>query len=142
MSTVQTLGMCLAMGTALFGITVLFGWLSITYNLNSNLFKWLLLPTLGYCIAVCLNIVIQYTSCGFVKFDKIAYNSLYVLYFILFFLGITLFGFVRAPIIAAVPTTLRVGYGGIFAIGFYMFWAGMFGEAFSGGFAQGCGSDP
>ena len=89
-----------------------------------------------------MNTIIQYTSCGFVKFDKIAYNSLYVLYFILFFLGITLFGFVRAPIIAAGPSNLRIGYGGLFAIGFYMFWAGMFGEAFSGGFAQGCGSDP
>jgi hypothetical protein len=120
------------------GITILFGWLSITYNLNANLFKWLLLPTLGYCFAFAINSITQYTSCGFVNPGQIATGSLSVLYSILFFLVLSLSGFIRSPIVSAVPMLYRAKYGGLFAIGFYMFWAGMFGEAFAGGFAQGC----
>jgi hypothetical protein len=142
MTSAQTIGLSVASGITLFAITLLFGWLSVTYNLNSNLFKWLLLPTLGYCFAFGINCIVQYTSCGYVLPGQMALGTLPVLYSILFFLVITLLRIVRSPISVIVPVNLRIKYGGLFALAFYMFWAGMFGEAFSGGFAQGCGSDP
>jgi hypothetical protein len=142
MSTTQTLGLSFAMGSCLLGITLLLGWLSNEYKLNANLLKWLLLPTLGYCIALGLNLFMQYVSCGKVFVEQIALGSIPVLVSILIFLLLTLVGFVRAPIQSAVPLVLREKYGGILSIGFYMFWAGMFGEAISGGIAQGCGKSP
>jgi len=138
MSTTQTLGVSFAMGFCLFGITILFGWASIVYRLNSSIFKWIVLPILGYCIAIGLNSIVQYASCGTVHVLNIVQGSLPVLYCIVGFLLLTLLGFVRAPIVSAVPSIYQVRYGGLFALGFYMFWAGMFGEAFAGGFAQGC----
>jgi hypothetical protein len=38
----------------------------------------------------------------------------------------------------AVSVSYKAQYGGLLAIAFYMFWAGMFGEAIAGGFIQGC----
>jgi hypothetical protein len=67
-----------------------------------------------------------------------ALGSLPVLYSILIVLVLTLARIVRSPIAVTVPMSIRIRYGGLFALGFYMFWAGMFGEAFAGGLAQGC----
>jgi phosphate/sulfate permease len=139
-TTAQTLGLSVGLGMCLFAITIFFGWLSISYNLNQNFLKWVLLPTLGYIIAIGFNSLIQGVSCKNVEFYQIAVGSLPVLTFIYFFLLLTLLGFVRAPIQSAVPLRYRQIYGGILSIGFYMFWAGMFGEAVSGGFAQICKS--
>jgi len=138
MTRAQTIGLSVSTGIALFVITVLFGWLSVTYNLNANLFKWLLLPTLGYCIAFGINCIVQYTSCGYVNPGQMALGTLPVLYSILIGLVLTLARIVRSPIAVTVPVAIRAKYGGLLALGFYMFWAGMFGEAFAGGFAQGC----
>jgi len=138
MSNVQTFGVSFAMGAILFGLSILLGWLSINYNLNANMLKWLLLPALGYSVAFGLNCLLQYVSCGKVIPESVAKGSLYVLASMFIFLLITLLGVVRAPIAIAVPLTLRAKYGGLLALSYYMFWAGMFGEAIASGFAQGC----
>jgi hypothetical protein len=141
MSTTETLGLSLALGVILFGMTLLFAWMSDVYGVNYTFLKWLVLPTLGYCVALGLNAVTQYVSCnGAINISQLSLGSIPIVLSIYFFLLLSLFGFVRAPIQSALSMNLRLKYGTTFAIAFYMFWAGMFGEAISGGFAQGCGN--
>ena len=138
MGTAQTLGMSAAMGTSLIGITVLLGWLHVQSGWNDNMLKWILLPTLGFLVAFGLNSILQYTTCSTVKLKQVAYGSATVLIFIILGLFMTLVSFVRTPIESIVPLPYKASYGGIYAIAFYMFWAGMFGEAIASGFAQSC----
>jgi hypothetical protein len=139
MSTTQTFGISFGMGLALFGMTMLLAWASITYNWNQNLLKFLLLPTLGYGLALAFNSLLQYTTCTTVKIEQIAIASVPVLLAIGAGLLVTLFPFIRSPIESIFSGSTRFVYGGAFAIGFYMFWAGMFGEAIASGMAQSCG---
>jgi len=138
MSTTTTLWISVAVGVALFTITLLMGYLHTTYKLNGDFLKWLVLPTLGYLITLGLNSFIQSVSCGKVKIQQIAMGSLSVPIAILLFLILTLSSWVRSPVTAAVPFNLRAEYAGLLAVGFYMFWAGMFGESVASGFAQSC----
>ncbi len=127
------------MGLALFGLTMLLAWASITYNWNQNLLKFLLLPTLGYGLALAFNSLLQYTTCTTVKIEQIAIASVPILLAIGAGLLLTLFPFIRSPIESIFSGSTKLVYGGAFAIGFYMFWAGMFGEAIASGMAQSCG---
>jgi hypothetical protein len=138
MGSAQTLGMSAAMGASLIGITILLGWLHIQSGWNDNMLKWFLLPTLGFLVAFGLNSILQYTTCNTVKLKQVAYGSSTVLIFILLGLILTLSSTVRSPIESIVPAPYKSSYGGIYAIAFYMFWSGMFGEAIASGFAQSC----
>ena len=138
MSTTTTFWISIAIGTALFTITLLLGYLNITYNINANLLKWLLLPTLGYGITLGLNTFLQSTMCGKTNIQQIAMGSLTVPIAILLFLILSLSPFIRNPVESAISYPLRQKYGGLFAVGFYMFWAGMFGESIASGFAHSC----
>ena len=139
MPTGTTVGLSVAVGMALAATALTTGWLSIRYGLNQNLLKWIVLPTVGYAIALAINAFVQQISCGSVRMEQIALANIPVLGAILLFLLITLSSMVRGPIEQAVDGVYRAQWGGIFAIAFYMFWAGMFGEAFAGGLAQSCG---
>lgn len=138
MATAQILGYSFAMGISLFTLTIILGWLSNSMNWNANFLKWLVLPVLGYGFALSINALAQYTSCGSVRFGTIAMTSTSNLVAILAALVLTLFSIVRSPILSAIPYAYQASYGGILAISFYMFWAGMFGEAVAGGMSQIC----
>ena len=133
-----TMGLSIAMGIVLFTITFLFGHLHMSYGIHADFLKWLVLPTVGYGIAVGLNAFIQSVTCGSVKIQQIAMGSLSIPIAILFFLILSLSSFIRSPVEIAVPSYFRAKYAGIFAVGFYMFWAGMFGESLASGLAQSC----
>jgi len=139
MSTTQTFGVSFAMGLALFGVTMLLAWVSMTYGWGANGLKWLLLPTLGYGIALGLNSLLQYTTCSSVKAGQIALASVPILIAVYIGLLVTLVPFIRSPIETILGGSTRAVYGGAFAVAFYMFWAGMFGEAIASGMAQSCG---
>lgn len=139
MSTTQTFGVSFALGLALFGLTMLLAWVSITYGWNANMLKWMLLPTLGYAFALGFNSLLQYTSCTTVKAGQIALASVPIGIAVVLGLLITLLPFIRSPIESIVSGPTRAMYGGAFAVAFYMFWAGMFGEAIASGMAQSCG---
>lgn len=138
MSSTKTFWLSLCIGVSLFTLTILLAYVHLTYNINSNLLKWLFLPTLGYIITIGFNSFIQNIFCGSINIKQILIGSLSVPIAIILFLILSYFSFVRYPIESAVPSNLRDNYGGIFAIAFYMFWAGMFGESFSSGFSQSC----
>jgi hypothetical protein len=132
--------MSVCIGISLFTLTFLLAYLHLNYKFSLGLLKWLVLPTLGYGITIGFNSFVQSVSCGFINIKQIALGSLPVLGAIFGFLFLTLMSFVKSPVISAVPPNLRFNYGEIFALSFYMFWAGMFGESLSSGFAQSCTS--
>ena len=140
MASSQILGLSFAMGLSLLAITMIFGWLSNTYNWSSNFLKWVLLPAFGYSIAIGLNSLNQYMTCKTLRPGQIAITSVTIPIAIFGFLLLTLLPFIRMPIEMAVPTEYMARYGGVVAVAFYMFWAGMFGEGIAGGFSQACPS--
>jgi hypothetical protein len=140
MSSSQILGLSFAMGMSLLAITLLLGWLSNTYSFSENILKWVILPVLGYGIALGLNSLNQYLTCKTILPGQIAIISVTVPIAIFGFLLLTLLPFIRMPIEMAVPTKYVAQYGGVIAVAFYMFWAGMFGEGIAGGFSQSCPS--
>ncbi len=140
MSSSQILGLSFAMGMSLLAITLLLGWLSNTYSFSENILKWVILPVLGYGIALGLNSLNQYLTCKTIRPGQIAIISVTVPIAIFGFLLLTLLPFIRMPIEMAVPTKYVAQYGGVIAVAFYMFWAGMFGEGIAGGFSQSCPS--
>ena len=140
MGTTNTLWMSACIGISLFTLTFLLSYLHLTYRINANLLKWIFLPTLGYGITLGFNSFIQRVSCGSVNISQIAMGCLPIPIAIIFFLLLSLMSFVRNPVEKALPLIMRENYGGIFAIAFYMFWAGMFGESLASGFAQNCSS--
>lgn len=138
MSFATTFGLSFSMGAALVGISLFIGWLSVMYRFNESALKWILLPTLGYGIAVALNLGVQLVSCKKSSIRQIAIGSTVIPVAIFLFLALLMLGFIRAPVEQAVPLQYRLQYGSSMALAFYMFWAGMFGEALAGGFAQAC----
>ena len=135
-----TIWASVGLGVAFFTITVLFGHMARTYNINGNFLKWLLLPTVGYLITLGFNAFIQSIKCKTVNIKQIAMGSLTAPISIIFFLLLTLSSFVRSPVEATVPFALKAKYAGLFSLAFYMFWAGMFGESIASGFAMSCPS--
>ena len=140
MSTTTTLWTSVAVGTVLFTITILLGFINIQYDINANFLKWIVLPTVGYLITIGFNAFIQSTVCKSINIKQIAMGSLSVPITILIFLLLSLVPFIRSPIEEAVPYKLRDKYSVLFAIAFYMFWAGMFGESVASGFSMSCAS--
>jgi hypothetical protein len=138
MPSAQTISVSAAMGILFFGLTILFAWLTQTYGWNANLLKWAGLPMIGFGIALGMNAILQYTSCQSIQIFQLVKASSAVLIAIILALAVTMIGIVRAPIEAAVPLGYKLKYAGMFAVAFYMFWAGMFGEALASGFAQVC----
>jgi hypothetical protein len=138
MPSAQTIGVSAAMGILFFGMTMLFAWLTQTYGWSANLLKWVGLPMIAFGIALGMNAILQYTSCQSIQLFQLLKASSTVLIAVLIALMVTMAGIVRAPIESAVPLAYKLKYAGTFAIAFYMFWAGMFGEALASGFAQVC----
>jgi hypothetical protein len=138
MASGTTLGISLAMGLSLAAMAMFIGWAAVQYGLSETMLKWALLPTLGYAIGIGLNLLVQQVSCGKVNYKQIAVGTTAIPLAILLFLLLSSAGIVRAPVVDAVPLAYKLQYGASFAVAFYMFWAGMFGEAISGGFAQSC----
>ncbi len=135
----STMMMSVGVGFALLTTTILFGYLSNTYGFSGNMLKWVLLPVVGYGITFGFNAGVQAASCGSINPKQLALGSLVVPGAILFFLLLSLMSSVRYPVEQAVPLSYKGKWAGVFAVAFYMFWAGMFGEAFAGGLAQSCG---
>ena len=74
-----TTGISFAVGISLAGIALFLSWASTNYGFSIDLLKWLILPTLGYLVAIGLNIFLQQVSCGKSSITQIAIgNFLYL----------------------------------------------------------------
>jgi hypothetical protein len=140
MGTGNLVASSLILGSLLFATTVVMAWLALTSGYSENIMKWAILPVLAYVFTLGLNAALQAATCKSVKIGELALMSLATPIFVLIAGGLTMLGFVRAPIVSAVPLKVRLTYGGILAVAFYMFWAGMFGGAYVGNVAQNCPS--
>lgn len=138
MATGQLFGLSIAVGVSLVAAVFMFSYMTKSLGFGGTPLQWIGLPLFGYGIAVGLNAVIQKLSCGAIRPGQIAFVSGLIPLAIVSFLVLTLSRFVRSPIVDAIPLAYRLSYGNIFALAFYMFWAGMFGEAVAGGLIQGC----
>ncbi len=138
MSFGTTFGLSFAMGSALVSLSLLLGWVSRTFLVDQTLLQWILLPTLGYVVALGINSLVQQMFCGKINIKQLAVGATTIPIAVVLFLLLMLLGFVRAPVVQAVPLAYRMQYGATMALAFYMFWAGMFGEGLAGGFAQAC----
>lgn len=137
MATTQTFALSLGMGIIMVAIVVLLNWLIKYANISGTLIQWFALPTLAYGIALGLNVFVQSVSCDTIQIKQLAVGAVSVPAAVLGFLLISLLPFVRAPISQILPSSYR-NNGDYVALIFYMFWAGMFGEAMAGGLAQSC----
>lgn len=135
-----TIGTSFGMGFLMIALTSLLIWLQTNFNTPFHSWKWIVLPVLGYLAAVGINSSIQYTSCSQMMVGSLFATSASVPIAIFLFLLLSSIGFVSSPIVSATPLAMRMQYGPMFAVMFYMFWAGMFGEGIAGGLSQICPS--
>ena len=140
MASLQIFGMSIIIGILLFSLTILFGWISNQYQVSFSLLKWILLPTLAFVFSSILNGSLQYITCKSLNIQQILISSSTIILAVIAFLFISSLGFMRSAIDKILPLSVRVSFGTFFAVAFYMFWAGMFGEAFASGFVQSCAS--
>ena len=137
MATTQTLALSLGMAIIMVALVVVCNWIVNYAKISGTLLQWIVLPALGYCIALGLNTSVQLISCGSIRIKQLAVGALSVPATVLGFLVLTRIPFIRAPISQILPLKYS-GMGEYVALAFYMFWAGMFGEAMAGGLAQSC----
>ena len=137
MATTQTFALSLGMGIIMVALVILFNWFINYTNISGTFVQWIALPTFAYLVALGLNTFVQSISCGTIHITQLAVGTVSVPVAVLGFLLLALIPFVRAPIAQALPSKYSA-MGDYVALIFYMFWAGMFGEAMAGGLAQSC----
>jgi hypothetical protein len=133
------LGLSIASGSTLFLCAILFGWILLNYyNTTSSWFLWILMPIISYVLAFGWNSISQKVSCGSINPGQVASNSVFAPVFMLGGLGLA--KFLSGPVVNSIPTSFQGPMAAFIAIGFYAFWAGMFGTAISAGLSQSCGT--
>jgi hypothetical protein len=137
MATTQTFALSLGMGIMMIVLVILCNLIVNQTKVSGTLLQWIALPALAYCIALGLNAIVQLVSCGSIRIKQLAVGAVSVPAAVLGFLVLSLIPFVRAPISQILPQKYSE-MSDYVALLFYMFWAGMFGEAMAGGLAQSC----
>lgn len=91
----------------------------------------------SYVMALGWNAIVQKVSCNTISPRQIAMAS--ILTPIAMFFGLILSTFLSSPVINVLPIDIRTSpMSNYIAIGFYAFWAGMFGEVIGAGLSQNC----
>lgn len=132
------LGLSFASGSVLFLFSILYGWILTNYFESSASWPiWLLMLSISYVMAFGWNAVAQKVSCNTVKPGHIAKASIPTL---LAMAGALLLStFLASPVIKSLPLSMQAGpMTKYIAIGFYAFWAGMFGGVMGAGLSQSC----
>jgi hypothetical protein len=140
MASSSALGYSFTEGIILAIITLIIGWQTVTYNVNFVPYIWLILPVLSYALTFVSLGAINYIKCGSVNFTLVGTSSIFTFGSVIFFLILSYFSFFQNFIIPVIPANLQYTYGAIVATAFFMFWAGLYGNAFGYGFVQSCPS--
>jgi hypothetical protein len=107
------------------------------------LFLFLLIPVLSYVVSFGLNALTQYISCGTVDASQVALSAtLNPLYVLGFSFIAWLLPFFRSFVSAVLPEGADETMKKSLSYSFYLLWGGLYGQVFSGGFAQACPSAP
>ena len=107
------------------------------------LYLFVLIPALSYVVSFGLNALTQYISCGTVSPAQVAaaatLNPLYVFGFALITYMLPFF---QSMVSAVLPQGADETMKKSLSLSFYLLWGGLYGQVFSGGFAQACPSPP
>jgi hypothetical protein len=107
------------------------------------LFLFVLIPALSYLVSFGLNALTQYISCGAVSPGQIATAaSLNPLYVVGFSFVAWMFPIFQSFVSAVLPEGADETMKKSLSYSFYLLWGGLYGQVFSGGFAQACPSPP
>lgn len=102
-----------------------------------------LIPAISYAVSIGLNALTQYISCGTVAGEQVALASTMNPMFVLGFSLLSYFlPFLRNFVIAVLPESADETMKKSLSYAFYLLWGGIYGQTFSGGFAQSCPSTP
>ena len=99
-----------------------------------------ILTAVSFVVSFLLNTITQYLSCGKLNAVQLATTSAMPA-------GITgsviillsFIPFLESPITSVMPETLTPIYKKALSQGFYVFWAGLYGQLIASGFVQTCG---
>lgn len=108
---------------------------------DQYLFAYLffLIPAISYAVSLGLNALTQYISCGTVAGEQIAIASAMNPVFVFGFSLVSYFlPFLRNFVIAVLPESADETMKKSLSYAFYLLWGGIYGQTFSGGFAQSC----
>lgn len=136
--TAVTLGMSAISGISLFATTILIGYISNEFGYSFLLLMWIAMPIVAFAVASAINTLTQKVSCPNINVKKVFGNSGFNSVFVLAFLALAWFSGVRSPIEGVLTFIQDPITRETVAYGYYMFWAGLFGEAIGAGLAQGC----
>lgn len=103
---------------------------------------WFLLGVLGtisFLVGLLLNTITQYLSCGKLNAEQLGVTSSIAA-------GITgaviviisMLPVIESPVMTVLPETLTPIYKKALSQGFYIFWAGLYGQLIASGFVQTC----
>jgi hypothetical protein len=134
-----TVGFSFMNGLLLFCATLIVWQLSLRItNMSFTALIWIIMPIVSYLISFILNSAIQMLSCNAIQIQQIALNSIFPPVFVIAFLIISYLSMFRSPVVGVLPLGLSPELHTVLPYGFFLFWAGMFGEGLSAGFSQGC----
>lgn len=136
--TATTLGMSAISGILLFASTITLGYISDEFGYSFLILMWFAMPVIAFLVASAINTLTQKTSCPEINTHKVFSNSWFNSVFVIAFLGLAWFSGVRSPIEGVLTFIQDPFTRETVAYGYYMFWAGLFGEAIGAGLAQGC----
>lgn len=122
-------------------LPVLYMFYPVTTDTYLPAILFLGLPAVSYAVSLGLNALTQYISCGNVSPSQIALASaMNPVYVFLFAFFSWLLPFLRSFVSAVLPEgadeTMKISL----SYSFYLLWGGLYGQVFSGGFAQACPS--
>jgi hypothetical protein len=120
---------------------------SISMVIDFNIVIWLIIPFIAFILGLGLNIAGQYIACNNSNIG-IAFSSSWPIIICMYSaLLISLVSYIRAPVTSLfvqMPNVTVIdaekatpAYKGL-AVGFYVFWAVVFGQVFSSGMSQVC----
>lgn len=105
----------------------------------TRLFLLVILPAFTYVFSMGMNSLVQFISCGTISIQQVALASLAPVGFLILFGGLaSSLPFLQSPVLSAVSWVPDSLLQNAIAIGFYLFWAGAYGEAVAAGFVSGC----
>lgn len=131
----------LAHAVLLFFCILLIYFVSGETNVPSIMFLLSILPAVSFGISMLLNTLIQYLSCAKLNAIQILLNSilspLLVASTILLLWALPS---IENPVYDILPISMSPLYQKAIGQGFYVFWAGLYAQVISAGFAQVCGA--
>jgi hypothetical protein len=130
----------LILGILLFSASLIFFYMFPTASSTLiQVFLFALLPSLTYLFTLGINSLVQFLSCNTVNIKQVALSSFVPVGFLFLFGGLAYFlPTFLSPIQSAITWMGDSITQYAIAIGFYLFWAGAYGESIAVGMVTSC----